>query len=192
MKPKYRPSIDLKNLSKYDNELPQCHSVNTLFVACESNGIYWTSENQILKLIHKLNTDQYPIIIINLIAENKICYKNLCSKNIKIFDVPIRDDFDAAKTILNKFNDIVNVIKTWKSCKRAKLIIHCKHGLHRSFSIACLISMFVNYENLQNNCPNQSDYHKQIDMLQEKNKFIFNPTGFSDESIKKMYQMFKF
>lgn len=198
---KYKPTLNLnsilQNRDHHKDELKNASSVYQLFHAysSESKNIYWTSLEYIKKIINNVDEcmDNKIIIIINLITENDTYISNCTNKNIKYFHIPIEDNFTSGKIITNNFNKIIDIYKIWNnSNSKIDMIFHCKMGIHRSFSIATLLSMFLYHKknSPRDYIPKDCDYYSHVDKIQSSNKFIFEPTSLTNNNIEYMYKLF--
>lgn len=190
---RFKPTFTLNSISKGgdDKELPLASCAWQLFNAynSESKNIYWTSCD-FLRMYLLNRQDNKNIYIINLIEEKYEEYDY--SDNIKYFHIPITDDFMSGTTITENFEKIMEAYKFWEDSDDADLIIHCKMGIHRSFSVAALLSMFI--FNINNDIPydnpTSDDFYNYVNMIQLKNKYIFEPAYLTNENIIYMYDIF--
>lgn len=190
-KNKYKPTFNLTlpdNIYNED-ELPELNTAIKLFFAYENDTkrILWTSKCIAQK---EIELTEKKTIILNLIPdEHYECNKS----NIKYFHVPICDDILTGEKIAESFNEILKCYKVWKNEQdNVDLIIHCKMGVHRSFTVATILSMFLHHKENSPRyyIPKNSDYDKHIDKIQSNNKYIFSAAHFNENQIEQMYKLF--
>lgn len=187
---KYRPTFNLVIPSDQtsDKELSELNIAHQIFYAYnDTKKILWTSKFIAEKEIQSITQ---KTVIINLVPEEHYDCNN---PFVKYFHIPIADDILSGNEISNNFSKILESFRIWENDNDiTNMIIHCKMGVHRSFTVATILTMFLHHK--QNSprdyIPKQSDYDKFVNDIQNKNKYIFSPACFNETQISDMYNLF--
>lgn len=185
---KFVPQLKLSTTPYIDSQ-PCISIANTLFSAYSSDNkkILWTSQDIAKNLIEKSSDKMF---VLNLVTEK---YYTCSKPNIYYYHIPIVDDICSGEIIAENFPDILKVFKEWyESPDVNDLIVHCRMGIHRSFTVATILSMFLHHKknSPREYIPKSKDYNDYIDIIQMNNGYTFEPAGFADHHLCNMYTMF--
>lgn len=173
------------DLSEY---LPELTIATQLFTSYNHSNkkICWTS---MINAQKEIQTATKTTIVLNLVPNE--CYTTI-NKNVTIFHVPIADDILSGSYIANNFDNILNCFNIWNKLDNADLLIHCTMGIHRSFTVATILAMFMYHQknNSSDFIPTQKDYFNFIDIVQSCNKYSFSAANLDDSQLKHMFQKF--